>query len=514
MDFRSAKGALIDWIDADLQNGFSNFLFVDQNYGSNTVLRRIFSLARKHKYISLLIEAINITDCELLVQIDRTLGARFPNFVKSQVHRLSFFRCAAGATPKADDFIGYAVFKRDYYFDKAIPRDHVFESVLPPFRQASQNNFSHCQRDYSIATSVGTFSVRGILYAQQNDATFVCAHVALRTMLACVLPSGDITYPDIDRLAGHDLYAQPPGVKCAGLGPDEIEKVIDGLGLHKDKVVHEPNQGLTLPREFQHELYGFIESGMPALVGFEFDGHNNPTSPAPRHIIPVFGHTFNEDTWLPEAQRGYFGGTLRYYPSENWLSTFLVHDDNFGPYLCLPRSFLKKDYFRLILGLRRVPSQISATTAEGIGYGFFKAIATEWVRLGNDWYDRFSVFARAGWLILRTTLIARSEYRHHLGSLRDLKGGTLDPAQTQQFVDGLPEHFWMIEASALELFAASRRKFGELLFPCDVPVPNTIDESFLLGGRLPGSILKREKDAGLHLVESNLLGHTDLYSIK
>ena len=50
MDFRQAAGKKLQWLDTGLDKGFSNFLFVDQHYSSNPVLRRIFSLARKHTY--------------------------------------------------------------------------------------------------------------------------------------------------------------------------------------------------------------------------------------------------------------------------------------------------------------------------------------------------------------------------------------------------------------------------------------------------------------------------------
>jgi hypothetical protein len=91
----------------------------------------------------------------------------------------------------------------------------------------------------------------------------------------------------------------------------DIENILNGLGLSYDKIVHEPSQHLILPTEYQRDLYGSIESGLPALVGFELDDPTAGPSGGPRHVIPVFGHTFNEDTWLPQAHRAYFGGTLR-----------------------------------------------------------------------------------------------------------------------------------------------------------------------------------------------------------
>jgi len=131
-------------------------------------------------------------------------------------------------------------------------------------------------------------------------------------------------------------------------------------------------------------------------MGFEMSGASSA-----RHIIPVIGHTFNEDTWVAPATRDYFDGGLSYYPSENWLSTYVVHDDNFGPY------------------------------------------------------------------------------------------------------------FWMVEASAPELFSATRRKFGEILIKSDVLAPKSLNWSLFLLARLPGEIVRLKP--GIDIQSSGTVGHVGLF---
>lgn len=46
--------------------------------------------------------------------------------------------------------------------------------------------------------------------------TFVCAHVALRSALASLVPDADITYAEINRLAGVDHLTKQVG---GGMGP-------------------------------------------------------------------------------------------------------------------------------------------------------------------------------------------------------------------------------------------------------------------------------------------------------
>lgn len=511
MNFREVKGRRLEWLNTGIEHGFSNFLFVDRHYRSHNVLRRIFSLARKHGHQSLLVEDISEADCSLLAEENSALRIRQPEFQSAVVHRLSFFRCQNDKTPTPADFIGYAVVKTDTFAGQSKPKDHVYESVLPSFRQAEQNNFIHCAREYRVNTSLGTFAVTGVLYAQQNALTFVCAHVSLRPALAALLPEADVTYARLNALAGVDHQTRKVG-EGRGLNPQDIEAVLNGVGIPFEKIVHEPRQQLELPTEFQRDLYGFIESGCPALIGFELHDPNPGPGGGDRHIIPVIGHTFNEDTWVADAQRDYFGAKLSYFPSENWLSTYVVHDDNYGPYYCLPRHFLKKDNFRVIFGLKHAATPFSAVEAEAVGLAFIGAIVNRIPKINQDWYDRFAVFHRCGLLVLRTILARKADYVAHLQSLKSWQGDTLEPALIQKFQNLLPEQFWIVEASAPELFSSSRRKFGEVLLTAQTPLPKPLNLSLMLAARFPGVAMLRQS-GGVPVEQTRLKGHTDLFSL-
>ncbi|MEW6305023.1 MAG: hypothetical protein AB1705_16225 [Verrucomicrobiota bacterium] len=334
--------------------------------------------------------------------------------------------------------------------------------------------------------------------------------MTLRTALACLLPDADISYSRLNALVGVDHQSRKIG-EGRGLGPGDIEKVLSSLGVHYDKIIHEPRLQLQLPTDFQRDLYGFIESGCPALLGFELDEPNPGPDGGSRHIIPVLGHTFNEDTWVPDAMRDYFGDQLSYFSSESWLSTYVIHDDNFGPYYCLPRHFLKKDNFRVIFGLKPQPTSFSAVEAEAVGFDFLKAVAARIPALRQDWYDRFAVFQRCGLLVLRTTLVRHADYVAHLRALRSWEGVPLEESHVAGLDKSLPGYFWMIEASAPELFSASRRKFGEILLSATAPLPKRLDLSLFLAARLPGLLLLN--NGRVVVAQSQLQGHTALFSL-
>jgi hypothetical protein len=511
MSFRAAPGTVVAWIDTGVEKGFSNFLFVDQHYGSDPVMRRVLSLARQHSYQSLLIEGISEADCALFQEENTALRVRRSDYVGSIVHRLSFFKTSANQSPQLADFCGYVVHKTDRFTNWPYVRGHVFECVIAPVRNADQNNCIHCQRTFQVHTSAGVFTVRGVLYARQNDLTFVCAHVGLRTVLSVILPEGDITYSRLNAICGVDHK----GVKVGegnGLSPDQCEQVFASLGLEFSKVAHEPATSSAPPAEFHRYLYGIIESGNPALMGFELNHPGSSLYSGVRHLIPVFGHTFNEDTWLHYAKAKYFGGNQGYFPSENWLSTFVVHDDNFGPYYCLPRSVPKSDNFRLLYGLVAKPTPMNAFEAEAVAYSYVSGIVNRFGPRGEDWYDRFTVFAQNSWLVLRTFLVEKADYITHLANLRDWGGIEFEPERVSDFNNRMPERFWVIEASAPELFASSRRKFGDILIRADSALPAPLDNSLFLAARLPGlCIFSGSPD--LEVARSRLKGHSALFSM-
>ena len=233
--FRNAPASRDEWIDVRKSEGFSNFHFVDQEFLSSSHLRRILSLARKHDYQSMVVEEIKESDCEVLQEENEALAKRCPDFQSSRVRRLLFLSGQKDGDP--GKLLGYAIFREDIYKGQANPRTHIYESVVLPPRDCHSNNFLHSARDYTISCSLGDLQTHGVLYGQQNDRTYVCAHVALRSALSAILPEGDISYPRINQLAGIDHDSRKIGFG-AGLSPGEMEAVISGCGLDYSKIVH------------------------------------------------------------------------------------------------------------------------------------------------------------------------------------------------------------------------------------------------------------------------------------
>ncbi|MDR1924761.1 MAG: hypothetical protein LBQ66_10345 [Planctomycetaceae bacterium] len=510
-EISNIKGQRVRFVQTSPEKGHSNFLFlrnfldqrrINQKYIPSLI--RIFSLARKLHFKGMLVDQIPCEESEILEEENKVLTQKCIEYASSEVYKFSFFGKDSEDDINTDSFLGYAVLKIDRDSHGQPLCNHIFESVIAPPRLSEQNNFLHCRRKYRVSNTLGDgFVIEGSLYAQQNIKTFVCAHVALRAALACILPEGDISYQRLAQLAG----------KRDGLEPADIDRVFTGLGLHSRKIEFEPcphntkSQSIPCP-EYMREMYGFIESGSPVLLGFELaDGR--------RHIVPVLGHTFNEDSWVPPSNRGYFKSqNLRFFSSEQWLSSNLIHDDNFGPYYCMPRQFLTKANFRLLYGIGTQKAALHSINAELTAIDFFHQSVSllAGFSIGDPWMDLFQVFADQKRLVLRAVYISKEEYLEHLQKIS--ADDSIDGSSAVGAIcKVLPTHFWMVEASMQELFSASRKKFGEVII-CPDGEDVTFNPCSFICMRLPSCVIIRDTyDCSKHhLQQCNIKGHTPIYS--
>jgi hypothetical protein len=452
------------------------------------------------------------------------------NFHKSATYRLSFFSefisTKRGLTSVRDSaFLGYAVVKQDYVPGNG-RHTRVYESVI--CKSNHPNNFVRGCPDWKTLVGNRLFGVAGYLYAQQNNATNVCAHVALRTAAGRFHPDGDLSYRQMNRLIGVDhVKRKVGGPKGTGLRSNEMETILEAAGSSCFVANYTLTNPDILPVPFQKCIYGSIESGYPALVAFRI------TAPAEmHHVIPLFGHTFNEDTWVPDADFSYFRiGKTRYVPSESWLSMFVGHDDNWGSNICIPRHYLQgvgksnrrgsaRNAFRrvdLVLGTFPKGVRIDAITAEAIARDYLSPLLELYAQKNTDWGRRLLHSLKTSRIVLRPVLLSLREYLQHLELLTDWSGNRVgNSIHRQVSQQATPETLvWMIEVSLPNLFPANRRKVGEvLLFSQKEITPERNFHSFILG-RVFGDFVLRKDPKNLNstfqLHTSSLASHVELY---
>lgn len=494
---------------------FSNFDFVDQRFQGSFPIRRIFSQARSRDAATLVVESIPATG--VVADENLEIPKYFPDFQMEALVRLSFWK--SPFTGKDDihlldaaDCIGYALLKLDHSDAANIHDWHVFESVFAP--SDHPHNYLTCQIQVGIRVCGRDLSIRGSFYCQQNGLNKACAQVALRSACAVYLQDPDLPYSQINNLAFAPGLPVNPG---KGLKVPQIQKVLTGLDIPHFAMSY-PDQSAR--RRFRYRLpyekllYSGVETGAGALLAFSMGG---PKAGNVGHILPIIGHTFNEDTWAPNAEGDYFkiGKKIRYIPSESWLSSFLAHDDNFGSNLCIPKKFIERKHAEFVVTLQPRGFKYPGFIAEFVASDFFYSLLPQ-LNLGNNpWMDRLQIYVKGMKLILRTVAVRKTDYVRHLGQIDDWEGNTENAFLINLLDPLLRDTMWMIEVGLPDLFSTNKRKLGEILLDASRPYANKKDFSFFLMARLPGLYAFLEKlDGHNHpiftTVKCPIVSHTEV----
>jgi len=493
---------------------FSCFRFLHHPaFKSHRPFQRIFSLARKAACEEILIECIQARKEDISTS---SVQSFFPYYDDSAL-RLSFFK---NVSSDQRQMVGYVVFFRgaDQYEKSECVHlpGQIFEAVFATEWLSETGPFLHCNRDYSVHTSLGNFTVNGVLYSQQNHVNTGCAHAALRMALSCVVEAADVDYSSIiDR---HNDFCrnqteEQPAPPYMGL--DAIIDIINRFG--EGVTCEQWSFDSSSKDRFYDVLYEWIESGTPTILSFECDVERKDDE-SKHHAVTIIGHTFDEHLWGAPARQLYFPhgrGRAIYAPSENWVNAYVLHDDNCGPYLTMSKDFLE-GHSPVIIGLIRNKSNISGRLAETIAERHLRKIIQHFSQYDNKWDEIFRRQHELKRLVLRPLRLDRIQYRNHLNKISSQDDQTvLEPYLRDRVIMSLPtEYSWIVEISCHELFGVSRRKFGEIIIPDKTPDyspsrPYNPDQ-FFWAARLPGYICFNE-NSGLYRMSSDIAEHTEIF---
>jgi hypothetical protein len=488
----------------NIHRPFSFFDFIESRFRGLPSLHRIFSQVRASNGQTMVVEEIETPDD--IAQENEDIRRRYADFAETKSFRISFFTKAFKshrglATVNNNEFIGYAIVKGDKVPSvSAEMRWRVYESVIRAFRH--DNNFIRGEQNWECSINNCQFRVMGYLYAQQNNMTNVCAHVALRTAAARFHPSGDMSYREMNTLLGVDHQIKKTGGPDGlGLETNEMLRVLEQAGANC--FVGDYSTPSSWPVPFDKYIYGSVESGYPAIIIFA-----TTSTLGDHHAVPIIGHTFNEDAWVASADLSYFrvGAGTMYIPSDSWLSTYIAHDDNWGSNFCIPRRYLEtkrpcpeltppssfcledKKGIAYVIGTVPKSVKLNPIQAEVIGADYLFTMLPQMPDTASGrWRQRLDRYAQAHRLVLRPILITGADYARHLSEIRDWNGHRIDPKLVSSLKENIISgHVWMIELSIPELFSANRRKIGEVLLRSDIEPGVTRDLNSFLLARVPG----------------------------
>lgn len=184
-------------------------------------------------------------------------------------------------------------------------------------------------------------SIPGYPFIQQIPSRWPCVYAALRmfsiwmkrtknSVLKYDKTKSGLTFPEIEELAD---------CGSGGMTRIELEGCIRKMGFSPISYVYnDPDH----PAAFHPDslIYSYSESGIPVFVVFGTEDGDIG------HVVTILGHSIESDAWWPEAEQGYYSQVLSdrppYLRTTAWMD-FIGHDDNFGPYLRIPRNFLDID---------------------------------------------------------------------------------------------------------------------------------------------------------------------------
>ncbi|HXC50668.1 MAG TPA: hypothetical protein VN634_07290 [Candidatus Limnocylindrales bacterium] len=504
---------------------FSNFDYVESHYQREPAIRRIFSQARMHHAQSFAVEDIEADG--LVADENAEIHSFLASYQMTGLQRLSFWTAPNDAVENgninSENLVGYAVVKKDRVPSRQSLANgswHVFESVIRKY--PDRHNYIPANPKFPVVFGTRQFQLQGALYCQQNGLNKSCAQVAIRSLLATISPELDISYSQLNAIARN----YPPLTPSEGLSVQQISGIFDKLGMKYTAIEYGEDEsssgGSDSPTDraafpYQKFLYAGVEAGAGALLGFRRDA----AEPAERsHIIPFFGHTFNSDTWVVNADSGYFsiGEAIRYIPSDAWVNSFIGHDDNYGSNFCVPRLYVKPQNVGYVLALHKAGFGTSGIEAEAIGSEYVYALlGVETIKDStNPWLRRLVAFADQQRVVIRAVPLTRDEYVSHLNAAQDWEWNREHSSTREVMRAHLPERLWMIEVSLPELFPANHRKLGSILLNGDGEFGEDLDLSEFVFAQFPSIIVfARGLSAGgtpeFTFSESNLKSHIPVY---
>lgn len=371
------------------------------------------------------------------------------------------------------------------------------------------NNYLHIYRTFTCTVCISdaemhNFQITGSFFCQQNTFTSVCAHAALcMTINNMRSQTNLITTEDINRIIGVDHKSLHFGPNANAVMTDkQLKQVLDHHNL-AITIWNFFNDPMT---DYSAFVYRYIESRCPVLLVFT-------TTTEDAHIVPIIGHTLNTDMWKPEAESSYFWqrNPLNYKSSASWVDHFIMHDDNFGMYLCLPVDSLKKTTFpsldptfRAYYAAVVLPANVITPAYEAewasvlIVKEYCEALRKARGSL-DQWTERIALsdkIAPQTPVVARTFLATPDDYLKSLDK-DDFEGNVFSDQDKQELIDTLPPIFWLSEISLPDLYTANRHKIIDFFYPADVaPMKNTkqIFERWIQI-RYPGVLLKKIGDS-------------------
>ena len=526
---------------SDVSKGHSLFAFIGQyclgetsGLSHNAAFHRLCSLMRKMDVKTAVVEDIPSSFSEIAAECE-ALNTYFGQQVEIKAHRITFLSqeiIALDSLPqvKNDNFLSSSLIV-NFKDPKKDWNSYLFSAIvtIPKIKNDPKlgdipllNNFIHIRRDFKREVSIAEekkfeFTITGSFFCQQNSVTSVCAHASLcMTLNNMDIKEGLITPEDINKIidVNHTASKFGPDGK-ARFTDKEIKKVLSQFALTYELLnfFENPNIG------YNDYIYRYIESRCPVLLIFTTDVTTS-------HVVPILGHTLNSDMWRPEAETAYSPASRLdiFKSASEWVDHFIIHDDNFGMYLCLPVDALKRvtlpkydPTFRAHYAVVIKPSDVTTPSREAenasaiITYDLLQWRQQTGAPLDTWAKILYKTMSSNRTIVIRTFLVKKGDYIYSLDK-RDFENNSFSAADKQVLVKDLPDIFWLSEITLPNLYTANKNKIIDCFYGCNHGESNKENDIYdrWLQIRFPFVLVKNDPSGTPSITEMSVKSHYPL----
>jgi len=301
--------------------------------------------------------------------------------------------------------------------------------------------------------------LHGVPFQEQDGVVGSCAHVCVRGSLGLLAANYTsvhaLTFPEISTAAGVPDASQ-------GLTYAQIMLALQSGGC----TVHAYQGG-----EFGLDqiAYYYNESGFPVILGIKTDEDVG-------HALLILGHEFDPHAWWPDAGPGYFpslGDGREWFSSALWTGNFVVHDDNFGPYLNVHHSVIRNSGVVAIVPIPNcIDLRYDMLVAEAIAalvLSDTEVINHLKSRSKSRWTDALLGKDESVPPVLRTRLLQSADVRQHIEM-----SGYPPRVRTAYHNTPLPKWVYLVEVSVASMYGAML-KLGEIILDPSIDVVSAPD---------------------------------------
>jgi hypothetical protein len=368
-----------------------------------------------------------------------------------------------------------------------------------------------CRADIRANLLGAELDVSAASFMQQDSRVGACAQVAIwigARHMHQRYKYNWLSVADITRMAAPTTAYQATSLPAGSefLTPDHMIHAIHEMGFQP---LYIDGSG----KEIAADIIPYVESGLPVILGLR---HGNGLG----HAVTVIGRVF-------AARKTASNQLADYVPA------FIVHDDQAGPYMLLPRTrdaavtqkfdanqLIRHSFstttpvdlnvednavFGVVLMPTRVFSTARAAQRTAIGRLDFainniasirQKLATEGATVNDRLLDELIDAHKKQKIVLRTYLTSASGYRKHI-----TQGSACDDLKDVLVRMHLPHFTWITEISTVGSYNQAspgmRRMYGHTILDA---TSTGRDDAGLLALHLPGVLIRRDVDSDNELV--------------